>query len=442
MAYLENLLQRWPEWRDFILGKLVEWATSPKFYGQAGAIVLCFLLAPPLAAFIRKRLLALKLGEQGPALIRRAGRLVESLADLMRPLVLVMLLAIAATVADAALGASWLVRLAQSAVLVWLLYEAINRYITHPILRTAAIWVGIPVATLQVFGWYDDVIRFLDSISISVGNIRLSLYFIIKAGIFGAAFFWIGRVTSEAGRNAIQRQETLDRGLRELATRLFEIVLYVVIFLLLLQVLGVDLTALAILGGAIGVGLGFGLQQIAANFISGIIVLVERSIVVGDYVELEDGKAGIVKQINIRSTVLETFDGKEIVVPNERFITQRFVNWTHDDPRQRYEVEFMVSYDTDLHAVPPIIEQAVLKHPRVLREPEMPDCELRGFADHGVKFAVEFWVEGVDDGPNKFSSDVLFLVWDALKENGIRIPYPRQEVVLLGTADQAVGQGA
>ena len=447
MAYLEDLLSRWPAWRDFILDKLVEWATSPQFYGQAGAIVLCLLLAPPLARFLKKRLLALKLAESGPAVVRKAGQLVESLADLMRSIVLVALLAIAATVADAALGASWLVRLAQSAVLVWLLYEAINRYITHPILRAAGIWVGIPVATLQVFGWYDDVVRFLDSISLSVGNIRLSLYFIIKAGIFGAAFFWIGRVTSEAGRNAIQRQESLDRGLRELATRLFEIALYFVIFLLLLQVLGVDLTALAILGGAIGVGLGFGLQQIAANFISGIIVLLERSIVVGDYVELEDGKAGIVKQINIRSTVLETFDGKEIVVPNERFITQRFINWTHDDPRQRYEVEFMVSYDTDLHRVPPIIEEAVLKHPRVLREPEMPDCELREFADHGVKFAVEFWVEGLDDGPNKFSSDVLFLVWDALKENGIRIPYPRQEVVLLrgaapeGTAPHAPASG-
>ncbi len=436
MAYLEDLLKRWPEWRDFILDRLVEWATSPRFYGQAGAVLLCLLLAPPLARFLRKRLLALKLAESGPSIIRRAGQLVESLADLMRPIVLVVLLAIAATVADAALGASWLVRLAQSAVLVWLLYEAINRYITHPILRTAAIWIGIPVATLQVFGWYDDVVRFLDSISLSVGNIRLSLYFLIKAGIFGAAFFWIGRVTSEAGRNAIQRQEALDRGLRELATRLFEIALYVVIFLLLLQVLGVDLTALAILGGAVGVGLGFGLQQIAANFISGIIVLLERSIVVGDYVELEDGKAGIVKQINIRSTVLETFDGKEIVVPNERFITQRFVNWTHDDPRQRYEVEFVVSYDTDLHKVPPVIEEAVLKHPRVLREPEMPDCELREFTDRGVKFAVEFWVEGLDDGPNKFSSDVLFLVWDALKENGIRIPYPRQEVVLLRGAEQ------
>ena len=440
MAYLDDLLQRWPEWRDFILGKLLEWATSPQFYGQAGAIVLCLLLALPLARFLRKRLLALKLAETGPAVVRKAGQLVESLTDLLRPIVLVVLLAIAATVADVVLGASWLVRLAQSAVLVWLLYEAVNRYITNPILRAAGIWVGIPVATLHVFGWYDDVVRFLDSISLSVGNIRLSLYFLIKAGIFGAAFFWIGRVTSEAGRNAIQRQESLDRGLRELATRLFEIVLYFVIFLLLLQVLGVDLTALAILGGAIGVGLGFGLQQIAANFISGIIVLLERSIVVGDYVELEDGKAGIVKQINIRSTVLETFDGKEIVVPNERFITQRFINWTHDDPRQRYEVEFMVSYDTDLHKVPPIIEKAVLKHPRVLREPEMPDCELREFADHGVKFAVEFWVEGLDDGPNKFSSDVLFLIWDALKENGIRIPYPRQEVVLISPQEQGRAQ--
>jgi len=148
MAYLEDLLSRWPEWRDLVLNRLLEWATSPKFYGQVGAIVLCFLLAPPLAAFLKKRLLALKLSEPGPALIRRAGRLVESLTDLMRPIMLVALLAVAATVADAALGASWLVRLAQSVVLVWLLYEAINRYITHPILRSAGIWVGSVVLQL------------------------------------------------------------------------------------------------------------------------------------------------------------------------------------------------------------------------------------------------------------------------------------------------------
>ncbi len=429
--YLDNFLQQWPQWRDQILDTLLNWATSPQFYSQAGAVVLAWLAAPLLARIINRRIDALGLAEKGRGIFRRAGQLVESLRGLMRPLVLVALLAVAVTVLDAAVGSSWLARLAQSAVLVWLLYTAINLYITNPMLRSAAIWLGIPVATLHVFGWYDDVVAFLDGISLSVGNIRLSLYFLIKAAVFGGLFFWIGRITSEAGRNAIQKQETLDRGIRELAARLFEIVLYFIIFILLLQVLGVDLTALAIFGGALGVGLGFGLQQIAANFISGIIVLMERSIVVGDFVELEDGKAGIVKHINIRSTVLETFDGKEIVVPNERFITQRFINWTHDDPRQRYEVEFMVGYETDLHKVPPIIEQAVLKHPRVLTEPERPDCELRGFADHGVKFAVEFWVKGLDDGPNKFSSDVLFLVWDALKENNITIPYPRREVVLL-----------
>jgi len=434
MDHLQAMLQNWPAWRDQIVDTLIGWATSPQFYSQAGAVVLAFIVSLPLARLINKRIAALALADKGRGLFRRAGQLLESLTELMRPLVMVLLLAVAVSVLDAAVGSSWLARLAQSAVLVWLLYAAINHYITNPMLRAAAIWLGIPVATLHVFGWYDDVVAFLDSLSLAVGNIRLSVYFLLKAAIFGGLFFWVGRITSEAGRNVIQKQETLNRGVRELFTRLFEIALYFVIFILLLQVLGVDLTALTIFGGALGVGLGFGLQKIASNFISGIIVLLERSVVVGDYVEMEDGSAGIVKEINIRATVLETFDGKEIIVPNENFITGRVTNWTHDDPRQRYEVEFMVGYDTDLHKVPPVIEEAVLKHPRVLTEPEHPDCELRGFADHGVRFAVEFWVKGLDDGPNKFSSDVLFLVWDALKDNGIRIPYPRMDVQVIGSA--------
>ncbi len=434
MEYLKSLAGNWPQLRDQVLNTLVGWATSPQFYGQVGAIMLAVLLAWPLARLLNARITALDLAERGQGIFRRVGLLLQGMQSFMRPLVLVLLLAVAITISDAVLGASWLVRLAQSAVLVWLLYAIINQYITHSLLRRAAIWLGIPVATLQVFGWLDETIAFLDSISLTIGNIHLSLYFLIKAAIFGGLFFWIGRMTSEAGRNVIEKQEEIDRGLRELIARAFEIGLYFIIFFLLMQVLGIDLTALAILGGAVGVGLGFGLQQIAANFISGIIVLLERSFVIGDYVELEDGPAGIVKKINTRSTVLETFDGKEIIVPNERFITQRFINWTHDDPRQRYEVDFMVSYETDLHKVPPVVEEAVLKHPRVLREPEMPDCELREFGEYGVKFAVEFWVEGLDDGPNKFSSDVLFLVWDALRENDIRIPYPRREVMLLNEA--------
>ena len=432
MDWLSNIFSNWRAWRDLAVDTAIEWLTSPAFYMQVAAMIFAWFAAVFATRWLRRQSIFSKPPDpQATGLRARIDRLLFSLRDLLKPLALVLLLAIGINVVAAMYANALLVRLAQGLAVVWLLYAAINRYLTQPLVRKAAIWVGIPAATLQVFGLFDDVAGWLDSVSLSVGNIRLSAWFMIKAGVFGGLFYWLGQMTSSAGQQVIRRQETLERPTRELFAKLFELALYFVIFILFMQVLGLDLTALAIFGGALGVGLGFGLQQIAANFISGIIILLERSLTVGDYIELEDGKAGILKQLNMRASVLETFDGKEIVVPNEKFITTRFINWTHDDPRQRYEVEFTVSYDTDPHRVPPIIEAAVSRHPRVLQEPEKPDCELRGFGDNGIDFAVEFWVEGLDDGPNKFSSDVLFLVWDALKENGISIPYPRREVRLL-----------
>ena len=441
MEQLRAILGNWDVYRDLFVDSLIEWFTSVSFYGQIGVIAGAFVIAMFAARWARKRLNALAeqaREAQGPR--GRMLRLAGGMGSLLFPFFLVVLLAAGINIARAVFGATWLIRLAQSASVVWLLHAAINRYITHPLARTAAIWVGIPVATLKVFGWYDAVAGWLDGVALTVGNIHLSVYFLLKAAVFGGLFYWLGSFSSQTGKSAIRRQESLDKPTRELFAKLLELAIYFAVFILLMQVLGLNLTTLAVFGGAIGVGLGFGLQQIASNFISGLIILLERSITVGDYIELEDGKAGIVKQIDMRSSTLETFDGKDIVVPNEKFITTRFVNWTHDDPRQRYEVDFMVGYETDLHAVPEIVEAAVRKHPRVLLEPEKPDCELRGFGEYGVKFAIEFWVDGLDDGPNKFSSDVLFLVWDALKENNIRIPYPRREVTILNGGEPPARQ--
>ncbi len=410
-----------------ILDKLLEWALSPQFYAQVAAIVIAWLVARTIARLVLKKVsLFSNEPTQGPMLKPRQW--VFASKGLVQPILTVVALAIGIEVVTLAVGTAWLVRLAQSISVIGVLYAAINQFIAHPLVNKAAIWVGIPIATLKVFGWLDETIGFMDAAALSVGNIRISLFMLFKAAIAGAFFFWLGRLSNSAGQRVIRKQESLDAPTRELFAKLFEIVLFVVIFVLLLQVMGLDLAALTVFGGALGVGLGFGLQQIASNFISGIILLLERSMGIGDYIELENGKAGILKTLNMRSSTLETFDGKEINVPNEKFITTQFTNWTRDDPRQRYEVEFSVSYDTDLHAIPPIIEKAVASHPRVLQDPEPIDCELRGFGDSGVDFAVEFWVSGLDDGKNKFSSDVLFLVWDALKDNNISIPFPQRDV--------------
>jgi len=180
------------------------------------------------------------------------------------------------------------------------------------------------------------------------------------------------------------------------------------------------------------VGLGFGLQKIASNFISGVILLLEGQATVGDYVELDGGEAGTIIKMLARATILESYDGRWIVVPNEDFITTRVVNYSDSGSANRYEAPFSVSYDTDINKVPAIVEAAVAKHKDILKKPYPADCELRGFGDSGIDFAVEFWVNGIDDGDNKYTSDVLFLIWNALKENGIEIPYPHRLIEIKG----------
>ena len=176
--------------------------------------------------------------------------------------------------------------------------------------------------------------------------------------------------------------------------------------------------------------LGFGLQKIASNFISGVILLLEGQTTVGDYVELDGGQAGTIVKMTARAAILETFDGKWVVVPNEDFIVTRVVNYSDAGSAKRYEAPFSVSYDTDINRVPALIEAAVAALPFVLQQPDPPDCELRGFGESGVDFACEFWVNGIDDGKHRYTSQVLFAIWNALKDNGIEIPYPHRVVEL------------
>ncbi len=417
-----------------LLDLLAKWAVSPKFYAQIIAIVLAIVLAWMLAKILKSKLSFLNTPPTASNSKLAHGLLTGfyTARNLVFPVLAVSFLSIAIQATHTQVGQSWLVIIAQGLSVVLLLRTTITRFIHNGFIRSLFLWVGIPVATLHVFGWLDDTITFLDSMALEVGNIRLSAYALARVAVFGSILFWLGRISNKAGQEAIRSQEKLDVRSQEVFSKLFEIALFLVIFFVLLQIVGINLTTLAVFGGALGVGLGFGLQQIAANFISGIIILLDGSMTVGEYIELEDGRSGHLIAINMRSSTIETYEGKEIVVPNEQFITTAFTNWTRKDPYQRYTVEFSVSYDSDIPAIPALILEAVRKHPQILETPEPSDCEIIGFGDSGVNFHVEYWMEGIDDGRNRVDSDLMLIIWNTLKENNISIPFPQREVRIIG----------
>ena len=205
------------------------------------------------------------------------------------------------------------------------------------------------------------------------------------------------------------------------------VVVYFLAFLFALGVLGIDLTALTVFSGAVGIGVGFGLQKIASNFISGIILLFEKSVEEGDLVELSDGIAGFVRETGARYTLIETFEGHEVMVPNEDFITNRVTNWTFSNSRGRIDINIGVSYGSDLDKVATLLVEAANGHPRCSQSPAA-ECFLVDFGDNSVNFTLYFWVDDVIEGRKRPRSDVLFAIWRKFKENDIEIPFPQRDL--------------
>ncbi|PHQ66705.1 MAG: mechanosensitive ion channel protein [Robiginitomaculum sp.] len=428
-----NVLEGGKEIAAQIGQQIFDWLTSPAFLAMVATVFLGYYLARLTTKTLIKRVgFFRKEPKQGKAL--RLKKIAWQLRDLIFPAVLITLYAIASPTLQTipVLGQNWLVKIAQGLAVVFLLYTIIKRFIKHPLVQKIVIWIAIPTAILKVFGWYDEFQIFMqEEAKLELGNISIPAWTVANILIFGSILFWIGRISNTKGKEVIQKQESIDAGTREVFSKIFEMILFGILFVLLMNIAGINLGALVVLGGAIGLGLGFGLQQIAANFISGMILLLDRTLKVGDYVLLPDGREGFVAALNMRSATIETTDGKDIMVPNVKFIEDAYENWTHSDPRQRYEVYFSVAYNTNIDMLEDILIPAVSKHPSVLQEPEKPDLELREFGDFGIKFAIEFWCEGIDDGENKFTSDLNFIVWRTLKKHGIEMPLPQREVRIL-----------
>ncbi|WP_421786760.1 mechanosensitive ion channel family protein [Hyphobacterium sp.] len=276
-----------------------------------------------------------------------------------------------------------------------------------------------------------------DSFAFSVGEARVSAYDVLTAFIALATVFWIVGVIAAYIERRIRALDKVRSSTRVLITNVIRIVLYVLAFIVALDIAGVDLTALTVFSGALGIGLGFGLQKIASNFISGLILLSENAIEEGDLIELADGTAGFLRKTSARYILMETFDGKEILVPNEDMITGRVINWTLSSNKGRIQIDVGVAYGSDLHKARELMLEAARSHPMTITDPA-PMCVLRTFGDSSINFMLLFWVGDVTAGRLEPQSDVMFAINDAFKANGITIPFPQRDVHMIPpAADEA-----
>lgn len=407
-----------------------DWLFSPAAWSQFALLIGAYLAARLVNRIAGARVRKLLTPDvENQSALAKTRRFILLFLPLLLPLLAYGFTAIGEAVTRSLFGSGAVIAFGKR-VFLFLAARALAKHIiTEPFLRTLARYILVPVAALYAIGFLDEVIAALAAAQVNLGNISFSALAIVRGIVAGSILFWLGQWSNAQSSSYIE-QQPMRPAIRQLAIKSSEFAIFAVAFLILMNIMGISLGSLAIVGGAVGVGLGFGLQKIASNFISGVILMVEGQATVGDYVELDGGEAGTIIKMTARATILETFDGRWIVVPNEDFITTRVINYSDSGSANRLEVAFSVSYDTDINRVPAIIEAAVARHPGVLSEPEGPDCELRGFGDSGIDFGVEFWVEGIDDGKNKYASDVLFLIWNALKDNDIEIPYPHRVVEL------------
>jgi len=285
------------------------------------------------------------------------------------------------------------------------------------------------LVALHILGLLPYLIELLEGVEFSLGKNRLNLWMALQgAGAVLATLLialWLGGVIEARLMNA----QTLDGNLRLVLARLMRALLGVLAVLIALPAVGIDLTALSVFGGALGVGLGFGMQKIAANYVSGFIILLDRSIKLGNLIEV-DGRRGVVTRITTRYTVLRGMSGVETIVPNEMLVGSMINNETFSDPQVRITTQVQVAYGSDLERAMAILVAAAQAQPRVLADPA-PRAFIVRFADSGIDLELGFWIADPAEGTQQIKSDIHLAIWRGFREAGIEIPFPQREVRLL-----------
>ncbi|MBI1216714.1 MAG: mechanosensitive ion channel [Alphaproteobacteria bacterium] len=282
------------------------------------------------------------------------------------------------------------------------------------------------MVALSIMGWLDRVVGILHKATFSIGDFKLSLLVMVKSVIAFGVLLWAVRIISGFLDHAFSKTDGLTPSQRVLFQKVSNITLYAVAVVIGFNIAGVNLTALTVFSGALGFGIGFGLQKVFSNLISGMILLLDKSVKPGDVISVGQ-TFGWVNSLGARYVSVLTREGKEHLIPNETLITQEVENWSYSDNKVRVAVPVGVSYGADIHKVKELLLQAVAEHPRVLKYPA-PVCLISGFGDNSVDHSLLVWITDPTNGIQNLKSDIYYRVWDLFRENGVEIPFPQRDV--------------
>ncbi len=298
------------------------------------------------------------------------------------------------------------------------------------IFERTIVWLVWLCFALYVLGLAPGILEFFDGVGFKVGGHRISLLLIGQAVVWVVVALllalWIGRLLEERLMSA----HGMDMTLRVMLSKLLRALLVLLAVLVVLPAVGIDLTALSVFGGALGVGIGFGLQKIASNYISGFIILLDRSVTIGDLVTIEKHTGKLVK-MTARYVVVRALDGTEAIIPNETVITSTVINQSYTDRKVAIAMSVQVSYDSDLDLAMRLMTDVAKRHARALADPP-PAVLIKAFADNGIDLELAVWVEDPEQGKTNLRSDIYYGIWQEFKARGIGIPYPQREVRLVG----------
>lgn len=415
-------------WNDLIAD-----LNHPDILWQLAALAISLLLAKLVEGVVREQVAAHAIPDLGRA--QQLGR--GSLKRVIFPI--------------AALGlimfSRWLLRpmmhthllmlampLLVSLAVIRLVFYILRHSFTHATWLTSFERIFATIAwsivALHILGVLPDIIDALESITLPISKTPLSLWQILQGLVTVAATLLIALWLSNAFEARLNRAAEMDTNLRIVLSRLLRAFLALFAILLALPLVGIDLTTLSIFGGALGVGLGFGLQKIASNYVSGFIILLDNSIRIGNIISVGNDR-GQVTRITTRFTVLRSQTGIESLVPNELLVSSVVQNESYKDRQVRVALPIQISYGSDLELAMRLLVDAAKAHARVLPEPE-PAVLLKEFADSGINLELGCWITDPENGLGLLRSDINLAIWHSFKQHGITIPYPQREVRLLG----------